>query len=315
MPSVTLLDLMKLKSGSDGALHLVQAVGLAAPEVLALPSKTITGTSYDVTLVKSYPTVSFRKANQGMSASRGEFETRKAECFILDARIEVDKAVARKHDKGPDALMALYSMITGKSSILSMGNQTIYGTALDGSGFPGLQEMVLDAMTVDATGSTANAGSSVYFVFGDEDFGVSYVYGNDSSFELQPFVDGEGEDAAGKKFPAHIGYLNCAPGLSNASPFAVGVIKNLTAQAGKGLTDSLGYQLLEKFPTDVKPTHVLMNRAARGQLQRSRTVTLMGNGKKGDVGGAEGTIAPLPDFLCGIPIVCTDSITSLEAIR
>ncbi len=315
MSSVTLLDLMKLKSGSDGALHLVHAVGLAAPEVLALPSRTITGTSFDVTLVTKYPTVAFRKANQGMTSGRGEFETRKAECYILDARLEVDKALARAHDKGPDALMAFYAAITGKSAILGMGNQTIYGTALDGSGFPGLQDMTTAAMTLDATGSTANAGSSVYFVFGDEDQGVSYVYGQDSTFDLQPFFDGEGEDATGKKFPAHISYLNCRPGLSNASPFAVGCIKNLTAQVGKGLSDSLGYQLLEKFPTDVVPTHVLMNRAQRGILQRSRTVTMQGDGKKGSVGGSEGAVAPIPTDLCGIPIVCTDSILSTEAIR
>jgi len=314
MSSVTLLDLLKLKSGSDGVLHLVEAVGKSAPEVMALPSKTITGTSYDVTLVTKYPTVGFRKANQGMSASGAEFETRKAQCFILDTRIEVDKAVARSHDKGPDALMAKYSAITMKGALLGMGNQTIYGEAIDGSGFPGLEQMVTAGMTLDATGSSANAGSSVYFVFGDEDFGVAYVYGEDSTFELQPFVDGEGTDAQGKKFPAHVSYLNCRPGLSCASPFAVGRIKNLTAQAGKGLTDSLGYQLLEKFPTDVVPTHVLMNRAQRGMLQRSRTVTINGDGKKGSTGGAEGNVAPLPTELCGIPIICTDSITSTEAI-
>jgi hypothetical protein len=314
MPSVTLLDLAKLKSGSDGVLHLVHAVGKAAPEVLALPAKTIKGTSYDVTLVTKYPTVGFRKGNQGMASTRGEFETRKAECFILDARIEVDKAMARAHDKGPDALMALMSSITAKGAILGMGSQTIYGTALDGSGFPGLQEMATAAMTLDATGSTANAGSSVYFVFGDEDFGVSYVYGEDTTFELQPFFDGEGVDADGKKFPAHISYLNARPGLSNASPFAVGRIKNLTAQTGKGLSDSLGYQLLEKFPTDVQPNFVLMNRAQRGILQRSRTVTLQGDGKRGSTGSQEGTIAPVPTELCGIPIICTDSILSTEAI-
>ena len=314
MPSVTLLDLAKLKSGNDGVLHLVEAVGKSAPEVTALPSRTIKGTSYDVTLVTQYPTVGFRKGNQGMSATSGLFETRKAECFILDARIEVDKAIARAHDKGPDALMALFSAITMKGALLGVGSQTIYGTVLDGSGFPGLKEMATSAMTLDATGSTADSGSSVYFVFGDPDQGVCYVYGEDTTFELQPFFDGEGVDADSKKFPAHISYLNARVGLSNASPYAVGRIKNLTAQSGKGLTDALGYQLLEKFPTDVQPNFVLMNRAQRGLLQRSRTVTLQGDGKRGSTGGQDGTVAPTPTELCGIPIICTDSILSTEAI-
>jgi hypothetical protein len=313
MSSVTLLDLLKLKSGSDGVLHLADAVGQAAPEVMALPSTTIKGTSYDVTLVTAYPTASFRKANAGVTASGASFETRKAQCFILDTRIEVDKAVARAHDKGPDALMALYSALSFKSALLAVGKQTIYGEATDGSGFPGLSQMVTTGMTVDATGATANAGSSVYFLFGGE-FGVQYVYGEGSTFELQPFYDGEGSDAAGKKFPAHISYLNSRPGLSCASPYAVGKIKNLCSATGKGLTDSLCAQLLEKFPTDVFPTAVLMNRARRGELQRSRTVTLQGNGKAGSVGSQDGNIAPIPTEVFGIPIICTDSILNTEAI-
>ena len=312
MPSVNLLDLAKLKNGSDGVLNIVEAVGMAAPEVLALPAKIINGTQYDVTLVTKFPETGFRKANQGANVGKAAFETRKAQCFILDTRIEVDMAVAAAHEEGPEALMALYTTLTGKSSILSIGRQTIYGTAQDGSGFAGLREMATDDLTVDATGTTADKGTSVYFVHAGE-MGVQYVFGRGTTFELKPFRDGEGEDADGKKFPAHVSYLNCRPGLSCASPFAVGRIKNLTAQAGKGMTDALASQLLEKFPMDTQPTHILMNRTARGQLQRSRTVVLQGGGA-GKPKGGDGNIAPIPTEIEGIPIICTDSITSEEAI-
>lgn len=312
MSSVTLLDLAKLKNGSDGVLHLIDGVGKSAPEVLALPADTIKGTDYDVTIVTAYPETGFRKLNKGVAASKASFETRKAQCHILDTRIEVDKAAARMHDKGPDALMAKYSKLTMKSSLLTIGSQTFYGTALDGSGFPGLSQMVTAGMTVDATGSTADSATSVYLIFGGE-FGVQYVFGEDSTFELQPFVDGEGEDSDGRKFPAHISYLNCRPGLSCASPFAVGRIKNITAQTGKGLTDSLLSQIIEKFPTDTFPTHVLMNRTARGQLQRSRSVVLNGGGS-GKPKGSDENVAPIPTEAFGIPIICTDSLVSTEAI-
>ena len=313
MPSVTLLDLLKLRCGSDGLLHLADAVGLAAPEVMLLPSTTIKGTQYDVTLVNSYPATAFRKANAGVVASAATYETRKAECFILDTRIEVDKAVASSHDKGPDALMALYSALAFKSALLTVGKQTIYGTVQDGSGFPGLAQMVTAAMTVDATGTTATTGSSCYFVYAGE-MGLQYVWGQDTTFELQPFYDGEGVDAASNKFPAFISYLNARPGLSNASPFSVGRIKNLTADANKGMSDSLASQLLEKFPIGGFPTHCLMSRRTRAQLQRSRTVTLQGDGKRGSVGSDAGNIAPLPTEVFGIPIICTDSIVNIEAI-
>jgi hypothetical protein len=314
MPTVTLLDLAKLKNGSDGALHLVEAVGKAAPEVLAMPARTIKGTEYDITIVTAFPKTGFRKINGGIDTSGATFEQRKAQCFILDARIEVDKAAARSHDKGPDALMATYSALTAKSSILTIGQQIFYGTALDGSGFPGMKELVTDALTLDAGGTTADTGTSVYMVFEGE-MGVELVFGEDSTFDLQPFFDGEGEDANGKKFPAHVSYLNCRPGLSVASPFAIGRIKNLTNDAGKGLTDAKLSELLEKFPMDSQPTAIYMNRRARGQLQRSRTVTLQGNGKGGAVGGAGGNVAPIPTHsIDGIPIVCTDSILNTEAI-
>ncbi len=311
--SVTLLDLAKLKNGSDGALHLVEAVGKSAPEVMALPARTIKGTQYDVTIVTAFPTTGFRKANKGVAASGASFETRKAQCFILDARIEVDKAVAKSHDKGPDALMATYSALTAKSAILAVGSQIFYGTAFDGTGFPGMKELCDADMVVDATGSTADSAASVYMVCEGEQ-GVELIFGEDSTFELQPFYDGEGTDAENKKFPAHVSYLNSRPGLSVASPFAIGRIKNLTAQNGKGLTDTLLSQLLEKFPMDSQPTRIFMNRTARGQLQRSRTVVLQGNGKAGAVGGAGGNIAPIPTEYEGIPICCTDSLVSTEAI-
>lgn len=313
MSSVTLLDLMKLRNGSDGLLHLVEAIGKSAPEVLALPSDTIKGTSYDTTIVTDLPTVGFRKLNQGVAASSAKFETRKAECHILDCRIEVDKAAAASHDKGPDDLMARYSRLTGKSSILTVGKQTIYGTANDATGFYGLNEMVDSTMVVDAGGTTDDTASSVYMLFAGE-FGVQYIYGMDTTFDLQPFTDGEGEDAAGNKFQAWVSYLNARVGLANSSPFSVGRIKKATADSGKGVTDSLLSQLLEKFPTDTFPTHILMNRRSRGQLQRSRTVTMFGNGKTGAVGSQSGLIAPLPTEFEGIPIITTDSIVSTEKL-
>jgi hypothetical protein len=313
MPSVSLLDLMKLRNGSDGLLHLVEAIGAAAPEVLALPSDTIKGTSYDTTIVTALPTTGFRKINQGVAASSARFETRKAECHILDTRIEVDKAAAASHDKGPDHLMAMFSRLSGKSAILTVGKQTIYGTANDATGFYGLQEMADSTMVVDAGGTTDDTASSVYMLFAGE-FGVQYVYGMDSTFDLQPFVEGEGTDADGNKFPAWVSYLNARVGLANSSPYSVGRIKKLTADSGKVLTDALLSQLLEKFPTDSFPTHILMNRRSRGQLQRARTVVLQGSGSKGSVGSQGGLIAPLPTEFEGIPIICTDSIVNTEKL-
>ena len=55
-------------------------------------------------------------------------------------------------------------------------------------------------------------------------------------------------------------------------------------------------QALELHSTDAFPTMILMNRRTRGQLQRSRTVTLNGNGKSG-TGSQEGNIARTSEAL------------------
>jgi hypothetical protein len=100
-------------------------------------------------------------------------------------------------------------------------------------------------------------------------------------------------------------------GAAFYSKYAVGQVKNLTADSGKGLTDILLSRLIQAFPIGVKPTHFFMNRRSRQQLQASRTVTLFGQGTgRPD----QPTIAPIPTEYDGIPIICTDSITSTEAI-
>jgi hypothetical protein len=54
-----------------------------------------------------------------------------------------------------------------------------------------------------------------------------------------------------------------------------------------------------------------MNRRSRQQLQASRTVTLFG---QGTTRPNQELLAPIPDSYDGIPIICTDSILSTEAI-
>jgi hypothetical protein len=310
--SLTLLDLAKI-NGHDKTTGIIEAVGSAAPEVTTLPSRTIKGTSYDVLLCTSYPAVGFRNANQGVNATKATFQTKKVQCHILDIRVEVDKALADSYEDGAESLLAMQAALAGKSALLGIGAQTFYGVDEDAAGFPGLRSMVASTMVLDATGSSSNAATSVYLVFAGQQ-GVQYVYGNGSTFELQPFVDGEGEDSDGKKFPAYVSYLKCRAGLQSGTPFGVARICNLTTQTGKGLTDTLLAQALEKFPIDTQPTHIIMNRQSRGQLQRARTITMQGDGKRGSVGSQEGNVAPIPTEAFGIPIITTDSLVNTEAI-
>ena len=221
--SVTTLDLAKLKNGSDGAFHLIDGVASSAPEVAQFPASVIKGTDYDVTVVTSYPTVGFRNLNEGVTPSKATFETRKAQAMIIDAMITVDKAAAKGHDKGESHLQALYSMLVAKSALLAMGSQMIYGTEADAKGFIGFKKHATDTgLVVDATGSTADTGSSIYLVYAANDTGVELIWGNDNVLELSPFVEGYGLDASNQQFPAYLANLCARPGLSVPHPRSAG---------------------------------------------------------------------------------------------
>ena len=92
-------------------------------------------------------------------------------------------------------------------------------------------------------------------------------------------------------------------GIQVGSKYAVARIANLTADSGKGLTDSLLADALSLFPSSDQPTHIVMNRRSLTQLRKSRTTY-----------SPIGEPAPRPSEYEGIPIVTTDAITNTETL-
>ena len=198
-----------------------------------------------------------------------------------------------------------------EASLQELGSQIYYGVANDAKGFPGLQALVDSAMVFDATGSTPSTGSSVYAVkMGPRH--VQLLFGNNTTFDLSPWRDETLTDSDGKKFPGEVADLVSWAGLQCVNKHAVGRIKNLTAQAGKTLTDAMIGQLLALFPVGQRPDFLFMNRRSALQLQTSRSVTISATGSKSATGSE--VFAPQPTESNGIPIVVTDSIVSTEAI-
>jgi hypothetical protein len=308
---LNLLDLAKL-SGKDAVVGLIEAVTGVAPEVDRLPARTIRGTSYQTVARTALPTVAFRSMNSGVDASKSRFEERLVQCFILGSRVVVDKAAASAFEDGPAALQTIEAIGVMESAKIEIGKQIFYGIAEDAKGFPGLQAIVPSTMTVDAGGTTSATGSSVYAVrLGAQD--VQLVFGNGTTFELGDWRAGDGEDADGKKFPAWIADLSAWIGLQCTTPYAVGRLKDATADSGKGVTDAQLQTLLDTFPVGKAPNVFFMNRRSAGQLQRARTVVI--NSSRGaKAGGDIENIAEYPTSAFGIPIVVTDSLTSTEAL-
>ena len=311
MPQANLLDIAKL-NGSDTIVGLIEETLTYAPEVQIMPARTIRGTSYKVVSRTSYPGVGFRAANEGSTPTKSSFENQLIECYILSGAVQADIAVARAYEDGEQAWKDIESIGVMRQAMIELGSQVIYGTSVDAKGFPGLQAIHTafnSGLVVDAGGTSAGTGSSVYGINTDTQ-GVQLVFGSGTTFELGEWrIENVGTDTV---YPAHVANLTAWVGMQVGSKYSVGRLKDATAETGFGVTDAKLADLLSKYPVGYRPNYWLMNRRSAFQLQVSRSTAFSALGAKSAT-GAE-VFAPLPLESNGIPIVITDSIASDEAL-
>jgi len=304
MANITLLDIARL-NGNDAVVGLIEQNLNAAPEAANWPMRTIRGTSYKTLVRTAVPTVGFRKGNEGTAAVKSTYINRLVECFILSSKIAVDVAVANAHEDGADAVKVLEASGVMKGAMYGMGTQAYYGSGStvgnDTDGFPGLIDLVDSDYIVDANGSSAGTGSSVYGLrFSGQ--GVSFVGGNGEGMTLGDWREEYVTDSGStNSYNAFVTPMDSWIGLQVVDISAVGRIADLDATAV--LTDVLIASLIEKAPVGGMWEALYMNRRSLGQLQASRTAT-----------NATGTPAPFPTEAFGIPIVVTDSIVSTETL-
>ena len=286
-------------------------VRAAAPVIAALPAiPASNGTMHKQSVMTALPVTGFRTENVGRDFDHSTDRIDSVNLNILDWSWMVDKAVAdsSRFAGGREQYIAREGLRHVQSAMFNLEQQWINGTVgAAAGGFEGLADQAnldgaSDSMVVNAAGTTATTGSSVYLIRRNS-AECGLVYHGENGVELgetriQNFVDG-----TGKNLPAYY-----TPGCMWTAGFfgslySVVRIANLTADSGKGLTDDLIYQALELFPAGHSPDMMIMNRRSQFQLRTSRTAT-----------NATGAPAPLSMDAAGIPIVTTDAITSVEAL-
>ena len=314
MPRITLLDVAKM-NGSDAITGLIEESIAFAPEVNMFPVRPVEGTSFKTLVRTGLPAVDFIAASAGIAAGKSTFENKLFETALLGGRIEVWKSVLDSPENGPASdIKATEASGVMEAAIRKVGRQIFYGkTALGSSlGFVGLVSFVDAEMLVDATGTTASTGSSVYFVkFGQKD--VSLIMGRNAKMELSEFRVESLTDGDGNKGPGEVADLASWIGLQSASKYSVARIKNVTADSGKGCTDSLLAAGLQKFPAGIMPDAIFMSRRSRNQLQAARAAVSNLSTGKGELKGGSAYV-PTPTDFEGIPIIGTDSILNTEPI-
>ena len=125
MANLTLLDIARL-NGNDAVIGLIEQNLNAAPEAALWPMRTIRGTSYKTLIRTAFPTVGFRKANEGTAAVKSTYINRLVECFIMAAKLAVDVSVADAHEDGADAAKTLEASGVMGGAMYGMGTQAYY---------------------------------------------------------------------------------------------------------------------------------------------------------------------------------------------
>lgn len=304
MAMPTLLDIATLNN-TDKEVGLIEEAVPSVPELRYVPARTIKGLNFYTQVRTALPTVAFREANNGSDPVMSTYAKRLVECFIMDPPWRCDKAVADAYEDGPEAFIAMEALGMTKGAFVTLGKQFYYGagTGGDALGHPGLIQMH-DAtnMVVDATGTTADTGSSVWAVAFGPDM-VTWVLGNDGEINVSDPVVQQVTGTNNKVMTAYCQQLTIRPGLQVSTINAVARLKKLTEDSGKGLDDDKLSDLISKFPVGITPSALFMTRRSLKQLQQSRTAT-----------NATGAPAPRPTEYEGIPIYPTDSILNTEAL-
>ena len=267
------------------------------------------GTTHKYSKETGAPVVGFRTENNGRDLDHSEDTPVTVDLKILDFGYQIDVATAAAWKKGIQNKLDREGLRHLKSAMFTAEKQYFNGTiGGEASGFTGFANSTGldhkdDTMVLDATGTTVGGATSVYFVRRGLDRGIASVMIEEAPFAIDEPVK---QQVIGANNKPHFAWCVDAMswiGMQIGGLYSVGRICNLTAQSGKGLTDVLLSQMLEKFPIDQQPDGIVMNRQSRGQLQRSRTATR-----------TDGADAPLPKSYEGIPFIMVESITNTEAI-
>ena len=282
----------------------------SAPLISSLPMEEASnGTTHKYVKETGAPGVGFRAENAGRDFDSSDDTLVTVTLKILDFSWMVDKAVADAWRRGRENYIAREGLRHLKAALFKFESQVIGGTVNgDASGFSGLCDSTSldgagDAMVIDAGGTTADTGSSVWGIrLGGND--VTGVFqGDGPALSLGETVTNNFVDGSSKNLPVYYTPASLWLGVQVGGARSVGRIASVTADSGATLTDDKISDLISAFPAGAGPTHLVMSRRSLKQLQQSRTAT-----------NPTGSPAPFPSESFGVPIITSDAQVDTEAL-
>lgn len=306
---LTMLDLAKV-NGSDAVVGLIEENINEAPEAMMFPARTIAGVSFKTLQRTALPGTQFRNVNEGVEPNKSTYANKLVECFYLDAQLEMDVAAAQADEQGEEHVLALEADGQMQSAIQHVGTQVWYGTNTggDSKGFPGAIDVVDSSYVLDAGGTTASTGSSVYGVkLGPKH--VQLIFGKSNVFQMGEWRK-QTITRSSKELTAWKNSLEGWIGCQWVNKNSLCRLKDATADSGKGVTDAKLAQLLSQLKWT--PDYWFMSRRSLYQLQASRS-PILSSGVPQQTTIVSG-FAPVPTESNNIPIIVTDSLLDTEAL-
>jgi len=302
----SLADLIEINDMNLADLEVTDLLD-DAPLLAALAADVASnGTEHKYLKETGAPVVGFRAANNGRENKASADTLVTVTLKILDASFAVDMALANAYKRGPQAYVAREARRHLKAAFATAEAQLVRGVSADAAGFVGLLaaetiDAVADAMVYNAAGDTADSCTTVLAIRSNADGNdVTLITGNDGRIDMGDTVAQRMAGATGW-YPGLWTPISGWLGLQIGSAQSVGRIANLDSD--HTLDDDMLSELLSLFPETRQPTHFVMNKTSRKNLQKSRTAT-----------NSTGAPAPIPTEAFGIPILTTTAIPSNLAV-
>jgi len=306
---ITLADLQKINDQNLADIEVTDLLQRAPLFAALAAGESSNGTQHKYTKETGAPVVGFRAANTGRDHGKSQDTLVTINLKILDASFHVDKAIADKFGKGPEAYIEREGMRHLKAAFFKGEQQFINGIAGDADGFTGFVDAdtidgLDDEMVIDGGGAgDADAELTSIFMLRTVNDDTDVMAITDTNIEMDETVVQFMPDGDGKLFPTYATPITGWLGLQIGSKFSIGRIPNINVAKGatERVTDDLISRLAEQFPSGHEPNLIVMHRKARGQLKRSRTATTV-----------TGVAAETPKDWEGIPIITTDGLSLAE---
>ena len=260
MPAITLAEYSKtvqdpLRRG------IIETTYEDEPVFGLVPFRSIAGLALPYNQEESLPGISFRNINESFTPTSGVVNRKVEVVKPFGGESDVDTvlvdAYGREERTGRDRMFAKAIAVKYVQTML-YGNSGIRNPAYnDVKGFDGIETRVTVAQTVDALGTGASDGSSVFAIR----FGDGYVQGLQTPAGVSVKDLGELESK-----PAFRMRIQHVAGLAVFHGRAIGWIKDLRA-SGQVLTTVFMNALRDKFVG--KPDLYLMSRRSLTQLENS----------------------------------------------